>query len=228
MTMGAVFGVKAPEKPKDEMGRSLAQALMSYLQKGGEGAMRGVRAANKALDVSQYVTPSTVAGFLPGAGFVQGAQDAQSAKQAFQAGNYGQAIGFGAQSVLNTGLEALPLTAALPAVAPMKRIANIDEHLSQTYPNVKQFVTDKPGYVVVNKVVVPPEERGRGLGTQVMRDIMEYADSSGKTVALSPSSDFGGNKSQLERWYRSLGFVPNKGKERDFGVMESMIRPKPE
>jgi hypothetical protein len=141
MTMGTVFGVKAPEKPKDTTGQSLAQAVMSYLQKSGEGAMRGVRAANKALDVSQYVTPSTVAGFLPGAGFVQGAQDAQSAKQAFQAGNYGQAIGFGAQSVLNTGLEALPLTSALPAVSMMNKLP-MDEASRMARAHKQGFETD--------------------------------------------------------------------------------------
>ena len=103
----------------------MADALMGYAQKGGEGLMRGVRAANQALDVSQYLAPKDVAGFLPGAGFVQGAQDAQSARDEFSQGNYGRAAGYGAQSLLNTGLEMLPLTAALPAVSMMSRAADL-------------------------------------------------------------------------------------------------------
>ena len=78
--------------------------------------------------------------------------------------------------------------------------------------------------VVVSKIVVDPSRRNSGLGTQVMRDVLDYADANGKTVALTPSSHFGGNTARLKNFYSDMGFVENKGRAKDFSTMESMYR----
>jgi GNAT superfamily N-acetyltransferase len=81
------------------------------------------------------------------------------------------------------------------------------------------------GAVTVDKVIVPPEMRGKGIGTQFMRDVLDYADANGKVTALTPDASFGGNVRKLQQWYRSLGFEPNKGRSRDFSISQTMVRP---
>jgi len=44
-------------------------------------------------------------------------------------------------------------------------------------------------------------------------------------LALTPTKAFGASKGRLEKWYRRHGFVPNKGRNKDFSTKESMIRP---
>ncbi|WP_284109450.1 GNAT family N-acetyltransferase [Acinetobacter pittii] len=76
----------------------------------------------------------------------------------------------------------------------------------------------------LHKIVVPEAMRNQGNGTKAMQDIIRYADSQNKTIALTPSSDFGGNKSRLTSFYKKLGFVENKGRNKDYEISESMYR----
>ncbi|EPJ6356667.1 GNAT family N-acetyltransferase, partial [Acinetobacter baumannii] len=68
----------------------------------------------------------------------------------------------------------------------------------------------------LHKIVVPEAMRNQGTGTKAMQDIINYADSQNKTIALTPSSDFGGNKNRLTGFYKKLGFVENKGRNKDY------------
>ncbi|MGZ2082691.1 GNAT family N-acetyltransferase [Acinetobacter baumannii] len=76
----------------------------------------------------------------------------------------------------------------------------------------------------LHKIVVPEAMRNQGTGTKAMQDIIKYADSQNKTIALTPSSDFGGNKNRLTGFYKKLGFVENKGRNKDYEISESMYR----
>lgn len=80
------------------------------------------------------------------------------------------------------------------------------------------------GVINLNKIVVPKEARMMGNGTKAMRLLVDYADKTNQKIALSPSSDFGGNKNRLIKFYQQFGFVPNKGKYKDFLTRETMIR----
>lgn len=87
------------------------------------------------------------------------------------------------------------------------------------------LATEKGGVINIAKIAVNESERGNGKGTSAMREIMRYADLTSQMIALSPSADFGGNKSRLETFYKGLGFIENKGKNKDFSISESMYRP---
>ncbi|MCZ3128418.1 GNAT family N-acetyltransferase [Acinetobacter baumannii] len=76
----------------------------------------------------------------------------------------------------------------------------------------------------LHKIVVPEAMRNQGTGTNAMQDIIKYADSQNKTIALTPSSDFGSNKKRLTDFYKKLGFVENKGRNKDYEISESMYR----
>ena len=77
--------------------------------------------------------------------------------------------------------------------------------------------------ITLSKIVAP--ERGQGLGTEFMNELLEYADRGDKTIALTPSADFGGSKARLIEFYKRFGFVENKGRNRDLEISESMYRP---
>lgn len=76
----------------------------------------------------------------------------------------------------------------------------------------------------LHKIVVPEAMRNQGTGTNAMQDIIKYADSQNKTIVLTPSSDFGSNKKRLTDFYKKLGFVENKGRNKDYEISESMYR----
>ena len=98
--------------------------------------------------------------------------------------------------------------------------------LESEFPGLKLDLSGRPGKPwVLSRIVVPEGERGAGTGTQVMSRILETADAQGATVALTPSSDFGGNKKRLVEFYKRFGFVENKGRNKDYEVSESMYRP---
>ena len=107
-----------------------------------------------------------------------------------------------------------------------RSVAGFTESLRRRYPRVEvQMSQNYCGVVVLHKVVVAQTERGARTGSAVIRDIIAEADERGWTLALSPATDFGGSsRRRLEGFYRRLGFVPNRGRHRDFDTTEAMIR----
>lgn len=81
-----------------------------------------------------------------------------------------------------------------------------------------------PAIVVLNRIVVHEDLRGIGIGSRVMKEIVNYADKHGYILATTPSSDFGGSKSRLKEFYSNFGFIPNKGAWKDFRIRETMLR----
>ena len=81
----------------------------------------------------------------------------------------------------------------------------------------------KKGYTL-SKIKVSGDERNAGQGTKAMQDIVDRMDSEGAIIALTPDDAFGGNKNRLIKFYKRFGFVPNKGRNKDFRFRETMIR----
>lgn len=118
------------------------------------------------------------------------------------------------------------LLAVAPAmIGKTKRVGEkISDLIEAKYPGVSLSLSgDKELYL--GKIVVPKEDRSKGIGTKVMQDIINEADRAGSMVTLSPSSDFGGSVGRLKDFYKRFGFVENKGKNKDFSISESMYRP---
>ena len=81
----------------------------------------------------------------------------------------------------------------------------------------------KKGYTL-SKIKVSGDERNAGQGTKAMQDIVDRMDAEGAIIALTPDDAFGGNKNRLIKFYKRFGFVPNKGRNKDFRFRETMIR----
>lgn len=84
---------------------------------------------------------------------------------------------------------------------------------------------DKDSYVVLNKIAVPEDRRGTGMGKKVMSEVVAEADRNGWQMGLTPDDEWGSSVPRLKRFYKEFGFVENKGRSRDFATRESMIRP---
>jgi 2'-5' RNA ligase len=81
------------------------------------------------------------------------------------------------------------------------------------------------GIVIIDKLVVPETERSQGKGSAFMSDLTQWADTNQKTLALTPSKDYGATSvSRLEEFYKGFGFVKNVGRKADQSISESMRR----
>ena len=98
------------------------------------------------------------------------------------------------------------------------------DQLIEKYPGLKLDLMGNGSVVTLSRIVIPEDGRQSGRGTEVMQALIQWADASGKKLALTPSADFGGNKKRLGDFYKRFGFVENKGKNKDYEVSESMLR----
>ena len=96
-------------------------------------------------------------------------------------------------------------------------------HETQAEVEVNMHGNAEKGYNL-SKIVVPKELRGTGIGSKTMQDIVDRMDREGAIIVLTPDTAFGGSKGRLIKFYKSFGFVPNKGRNKDFRYRETMIR----
>jgi hypothetical protein len=89
---------------------------------------------------------------------------------------------------------------------------------------LKLSTREKDNILTLDKIIVPEDQRNLGTGTNVMTQLVEWADTNGKTIALTPSTDFGGSKKRLKEFYKRSGFVENKGENKNFETQETLIR----
>ncbi len=122
--------------------------------------------------------------------------------------------------------ERYPLHGTNRAVAGFEQASKTLEEVRQAWDaeGISHALSERDGVITVSRIVVPDGKRGQGAGTAAMRALLAYADVTGQHVALTPSGDFGGNKSRLLKFYKSFGFVENKGRNRAFTTSESMYR----
>jgi GNAT superfamily N-acetyltransferase len=79
------------------------------------------------------------------------------------------------------------------------------------------------GDIRLNNIWLPPEKRNQGIGSRIMKGLSSYADRQGKRITLNQAPEKG-KKQKLANFYRSHGFVPNKGRNKDFTTRDTHIR----
>ena len=94
--------------------------------------------------------------------------------------------------------------------------------LREEFPGLKLDLAGSDQRVTLSRIVAPGREQG--TGSAVMRRLTDWADASGRILALTPSRDFGGNVKRLREFYRRFGFVENKGRNKDYEISEAMYR----
>ena len=90
---------------------------------------------------------------------------------------------------------------------------------------IQHRVSELDDIIRVHEFVVPDDRRGSGVGSRAMRRLFDYADRVGYTVVLTPTHDLGASSlERLERFYRDLGFVYNRGGDADPRFQDVMYR----
>lgn len=170
-------------------------------------------------------------GFVPGLGTAQGARDFERARRekdmlgmGLSAASMLPVVG-GVVKPIKKAAESSKLAKALEEVPSVKKdlkgIANSWKDIGvemDVYPG-------KADKINLSRIVVDESKRNQGLGTKAMNDLIQYADTTGKTITLSPSADFGATSvNRLKDFYKQFGFVENKSKNKDFSISDSMYR----
>jgi hypothetical protein len=89
--------------------------------------------------------------------------------------------------------------------------------------NIELELWDNGDYMTLDKIIVSPEDRSGGVGSEVMQKIIDYADEIGRDIYLTPDTSYGGtSKSKLENFYKKFGF--EKKPKHDFKSTNTMIR----
>lgn len=102
--------------------------------------------------------------------------------------------------------------------------SEFSDQITAEYDGLKLGLHGEKNIVTLSRIVIPEVARNAGTGTAIMQRIIDWADQNGKTIALTPSSDFGGNKKRLTEFYKRFDFVENKGRNKDFEISEAMYR----
>jgi hypothetical protein len=77
----------------------------------------------------------------------------------------------------------------------------------------------------LDKIIVTEDQRNTGVGSNVMREVIDFANKKGLTIALTPSTSYGATSiDRLKGFYKGLGFVENKGINKDFTTKQSMLK----
>ena len=107
------------------------------------------------------------------------------------------------------------LASALKATAAQKQDVEVN-----LYP-----VRNQPNVMYLSKIEVTQGQRGQGIGSSVMRDIINQADADGKTITLTPSTAYGATSTKrLKDFYKRFGFVENSGRNKNYALNETMYR----
>jgi hypothetical protein len=182
--------------------------LLDYIQEKGKGLLAG-GAKPRAM----------VAGLLGGdTAALKGAWG--EIKQLADPAYMRKVKGIGTDEAMNIALDANPIMAAV--VNGFGRNADdMASILNDIHPNIDADLMGGNS-VTLSKIIA--KNKNSGDGTRFMDDFTKLADEKGLTTSLSPSSDFGGNKTRLKEFYKRFGYIENKGRNKDFTINESMYR----
>lgn len=89
---------------------------------------------------------------------------------------------------------------------------------------IDRGIFGKNHYIVIDKIFIYKNFRGYGFANDAMRLLFNYADKNNIIITLTPDNIWGASVPKLKNWYKSLGFIMNKGQKKDFYTMQLMYR----
>jgi GNAT superfamily N-acetyltransferase len=100
-------------------------------------------------------------------------------------------------------------------------INDLQKEMINKYPQLKTlFLFEDNDTISLDMIEVELNERKKGIGSEIMQEIVDYADRNGKEVVLVPAVKDDLHKttsrSRLVKFYKRFGFVENKGRNKDF------------
>jgi GNAT superfamily N-acetyltransferase len=103
------------------------------------------------------------------------------------------------------------------------KIASLESSLKSKYPELEElgmYMQSSNNAIYLSDLYVKDEYRGQGIGTKVMHDIVEFADSHKLPIVLipEPESIKKSAVAKLVDFYKKFGFVINAGKQIDYSL----------
>lgn len=97
-------------------------------------------------------------------------------------------------------------------------------HNGKVIGRIFAFIKKDKNLINLSEIKIFDEYSGKGYGTEAMNKLVDMADKDGYTITLTPSDSFGSSIPRLKKWYKSMGFVENKGRNKNFEISDSMYR----
>lgn len=100
----------------------------------------------------------------------------------------------------------------------------IEEILTNKYTNCLTLdLSEDNKSIILHKIFIEKECRGEGIATDVMNDLIDYADRTNKEIYLTPSNDWGSSVNRLIQFYKRFGFRMTSREEKQL-ISYTMIR----
>ena len=111
-----------------------------------------------------------------------------------------------------------------PSIREQKSVSELESNLEKKYDVTLDLYQNKD-FLELDKIIVTEDQRNTGVGSNVMREVIDFANKKGLTIALTPSTSYGATSiDRLKGFYKGLGFVENKGINKDFTTKQSMLK----
>jgi GNAT superfamily N-acetyltransferase len=96
-------------------------------------------------------------------------------------------------------------------------VDKFEKELEAEFPQLKvlDLFIKSNGSLYIGNIYITPEFRRQGIGSQIINRIKQFADKHNLIITLSPEPDRG-FKAKLDKFYKSHGFIPNKGRHKDY------------
>ena len=88
----------------------------------------------------------------------------------------------------------------------------------------KLHIFEDDDRIEFNQIVISKQSRNKGIATDILNTVIEYADQVKKIVTLTAADDYGSDLKRLKKFYQRFGFIFNHGKNRNFKYRDTMIR----
>lgn len=97
------------------------------------------------------------------------------------------------------------------------------EDIKKQYPEVEIDAYETKNKIEIMKIEVSKDQRNKGIGTNIIKKIQDYASGVKKPIVIRPQAEKG-YKNKLNNFYKKLGFVDNKGKNIDFTLSSPVAK----
>ena len=91
------------------------------------------------------------------------------------------------------------------------------------YPEIVLRINEYDNKIKLEKIFIPKEMRGLGIGTEIIAALKEYSQRVNKPIVLTPEPEKG-KKGALQRFYERNEFVNNTGRRKDFDLSDTFSR----